>query len=79
MSTPDIYRDEPPTDPGWYWVILKDGSGKPSLGQLDKHGYFSGPYGIYMSAKPELYFKFGPRVPDAQKCQEIERGSVNDN
>lgn len=61
-----IWSDEPPTAPGWYWV--KDRS-NGSEGTAYMH-----PSQAARIRGLLRRFKFGPRVPSAKRCAEIERG-----
>lgn len=76
-----IYRDEPPTDPGWYWV---DCSGiayrsvpcpPERIGWLKQTGWNIPGIGFGLGGGylVDLGVQFGPRVPDAKRCAEIER------
>ena len=72
----NIYRDDPPTEPGWYWV-------RPRVGRRE-YVAERNPDGIWDISCGSAYatdvtaaevVQFGPRVPDPLKCAEIERGS----
>ncbi len=62
-----IWSDEPPNEPGWYYVKYRI-HGTTQCRKLNVND----PQFMSYIAK---YVQFGPRVPDAMKCAEIERGS----
>lgn len=65
MRHESIWRDEPPTEPGWYWV-------------RSKHNRMQFVWSIMDGDMGSLWdiseVQFGPRVPDPETCSKIERG-----
>jgi hypothetical protein len=68
-----VWSDTPPSEPGLYYVRLReDGEVQP--------GYFEGEYWTFMwpyedwfpLLLPELY-QFGPRMPSAEQLVELQR------
>ena len=73
-----IWSDELPSEPGWYWVRQRVG------GLFGEYIAERNIYGVWDIFCGSLYatdetaadiVQFGPRVPDAKRCAEIERGS----
>lgn len=61
-----IWRDEPPTEPGFYWVR---GIKYEWTAELTDNGAWS----CHTTG-----VQFGPRVPDPETCARIERGGAMD-
>lgn len=71
-----IWSDEPPTEAGWYWVRQCAGK-REYVAERNPDGvwdiFCGSAYATDVTAADIV--QFGPRVPDAMKCAEIERGS----
>lgn len=80
--TDTVWRDDPPTEPGWYWVDISGAehdqwaTKSQVIGWLKPQGWkipFVG-FGLDGDYLRERGVKFGPRIPDPETCAKIERG-----
>lgn len=76
MISESIWSDEPPTEAGWYWVRQRVGR-REYVAERNPDGiwdiFCGSAYATDVTAADIV--QFGPRVPDAKRCAEIERGS----
>ena len=73
--TDTIWSDEPPTEPGWYWVRYKAiGEVSPTLLLARDWNPWLARCDLRSVSDMQTNFQFGPRVPDAETCAGIMKG-----
>ena len=74
-----IWSDEPPTRSGYYYLRDDDFSEHriAYFNHVSKRWWYDDQEECHIKYINGL--KFGPRVPDAKRCAEIERGSDGNN
>lgn len=80
--TDTIWRDDPPTEPGWYYVDCEGITSRSvpdppqRIGWLKPTGWSIPSVGFGLDGEylREIGINFGPRIPNPETCAKIERG-----
>lgn len=67
------WSEWPPTEPGWYWVLVRLGDGVEECCQLGRDGLWVLDDTYFLPSEMAEEVKFGPRIPSAEELAAIAK------